>query len=196
MRRTTVLLLAVLVALVYFALPKLTDSELPGAITHRVYFDIAQGDEKVGRIVLGLYGNALPKTVENFRALATGEKGFGYKNSNFHRVIKGFMIQGGDFTSGDGRGGRSIYGNKFDDEGFMFKHDGAGVLSMANSGPNTNGSQFFITLVETAWLNNHHVVFGRVVEGMEVLMKLGSVKTGASDRPQQAVKIIDSGVLP
>ncbi|KAF8339917.1 putative cyclophilin [Cantharellus anzutake] len=161
----------------------------------KVYFDISIGGTPEGRLVFSLYSDIVPKTAENFRALSTGEKGFGYAGSNFHRVIPGFMAQGGDFTAGNGTGGKSIYGSRFADENFEAKHDRAGLLSMANGGPNTNGSQFFVTFKSTPHLDRKHVVFGELIEGEGLLRKIEKNATGARDVPKKAVKIEASGQL-
>merc|ERR1711920_1107906 len=170
-------------------------------ITHEVFFDVQIGDEAPQRITIGLFGDDVPKTVANFVSLCTGDKGMGtwgkplhFKGSKFHRIIPNFMIQGGDFTRGDGTGGESIYGEKFADENFKLKHTEPGILSMANAGPNTNGSQFFLTTVKTAWLDGRHVVFGKVVEGMEVVTAVEAVGS-SSGTPQKVVTIVDSGLL-
>ncbi|XP_033870836.2 peptidyl-prolyl cis-trans isomerase D [Acipenser ruthenus] len=166
----------------------------------RVFFDVAIGGERVGRIVLELFADIVPKTAENFRALCTGEKGIGlttgkplhFKGCPFHRIIKKFMIQGGDFSNQNGTGGESIYGEKFEDENFHYKHDREGLLSMANAGPNTNGSQFFITTVPTAHLDGKHVVFGQVLKGLGVVKILEAIETN-EETPVKPCGIAECG---
>lgn len=167
----------------------------------RVFFDMTIGGNPAGRIEMELFADTTPLTAENFRALCTGEKGQGksgkplhFKNSKFHRVIPNFMCQGGDFTRGDGTGGESIYGSKFADENFGRRHTGPGVLSMANAGPNTNGSQFFLCTVPTPWLDGKHVVFGSVVKGLDVVKAIEAVGSQSGKTSKQVV-IADSGQL-
>ncbi|MER7305412.1 peptidylprolyl isomerase [Streptomyces griseoluteus] len=163
-------------------------------MSDNVYFDITINDEPAGRIVFRLFDDVVPKTAKNFRELATGQHGFGYAGSPFHRVIPQFMLQGGDFTNGNGTGGKSIYGEKFPDENFNLKHDRPYLLSMANAGPNTNGSQFFVTTVVTDWLDGKHVVFGEVVEGQDVVDRIESLGTG-SGAPKAKVSVSASGTV-
>merc|ERR1719181_2739529 len=153
----------------------------------RVFYDMTMDGEAVGRIVMQLRKDACPKTCENFRQLCTGEPGFGYKESTFHRVIPGFMCQGGDFTNHNGTGGKSIYGEKFEDENFQLDHTGEGILSMANAGPGTNGSQFFLCTAKTTHLDGKHVVFGKVIEGYEVVKAVEAVGSGSGTTSKKVV---------
>jgi cyclophilin family peptidyl-prolyl cis-trans isomerase len=160
-----------------------------------VYFDITIGGAPAGRVTFELFADVVPKTAANFLALCTGSEGFGYAGSGFHRIISDFMCQGGDFTNHNGTGGKSIYGNKFADENFQLKHTEPGLLSMANAGPNTNGSQFFITTVITSWLDGKHVVFGKVTDGMDIVRAMEAVGSG-SGATSAEVKIASCGEVP
>ncbi|KAL8556419.1 hypothetical protein ACS0TY_004023 [Phlomoides rotata] len=172
-------------------------------ITHRVYLDVDIDKQRIGRITIGLYGEVVPKTVENFRALCTGEFGkakngkvLHYKGTPFHRIIPGFMIQGGDIVSGDGRGNQSIYGGVFRDENFKLKQSHPGTVSMVNSGPDSNGSQFFITTVKAYWLDGEHVVLGKVMDGMDTVYAIEGGAGTYSGKPRKKVIIADSGEIP
>jgi cyclophilin family peptidyl-prolyl cis-trans isomerase len=167
-----------------------TDAE----ITDTVFFDISIGGKAIGRVEMGLYGDVVPKTADNFKQLCLGSKGFGYKGSIFHRIIPGFMCQGGDFTNFNGTGGKSIYGRTFPDENFDIAHGGAGTLSMANAGKDTNGSQFFICTAQTPWLNGKHTVFGKVTKGLELVKKIEAYGSEMG-KPREEVKITNCGAL-
>lgn len=188
-----------------FSTSKLVDekTEEEPEITHRVFLDIDIDKQRLGRIVIGLYGQVVPKTVENFRALCTGEKGesasgvkLHYKGTPFHRIVSGFVIQGGDIVHHDGKASESIYGGTFPDENFRIKHSHAGVVSMANSGPDSNGSQFFFTTVKASWLDGDHVVFGKVVQGMDTVFAIEGGAGTYSGKPRKKVVIADSGEIP
>ncbi|KAK1272118.1 Peptidyl-prolyl cis-trans isomerase CYP19-4 [Acorus gramineus] len=182
---------------------KVKVKEIIPEITHRVFLDVSIDGKNEGRIVIGLYGRVVPKTVENFRALCTGKKGKGtsgkklhYKGTAFHRIISGFMIQGGDVVSGDGKGSDSIYGRTFPDENFTIKQSQAGIVSMVNSGPDSNGSQFFITTIKASWLDGEHVVFGKVIQGMDTVWAIEGGAGTYSGKPRKKVIITDSGEIP
>jgi len=165
-----------------------------------VFFDVSIAGQPSGRVIMELYADIVPKTAENFRQLCTGEfkqggKPIGFKDCSFHRIIKDFMIQGGDFIRGDGTGSTCIFGDQFDDENFSLPHTAAGVLSMANSGPNTNGCQCFITCTKTDWLDNKHVVFGKVIDGMLTVRKMENVPVGPNSKPLRPVIVTECGEM-
>nr|BAF81521.1 putative peptidyl-prolyl cis-trans isomerase [Brassica rapa] len=202
------LLLAALTIFLVFALSHTRKEEEKQVtedcqVTHRVFLDIDIEGQRLGRIVIGLYGNVVPKTVENFRALCTGEKGqassgkpLHYKGTQFHRIVSGFVVQGGDIIHGDGKGSESTYGGTFPDENFKAKHSHAGVVAMANTGPDSNGSQFFITTIKATWLEGEHVVFGKVIQGMDNVFAIEGGAGTYSGKPRKKVVIADSGEIP
>ncbi|XP_052193572.1 peptidyl-prolyl cis-trans isomerase CYP21-1 [Diospyros lotus] len=198
------LLVALILVVLAFSTTRREEQEVEEVheITHRVYLDVDIDKQHAGRIVIGLYGKVVPKTVENFRALCTGElgksvsgKALHYKGKPFHRIIPGFMIQGGDIIRGDGKGSESVYGGTFPDESFRIKHSHPGVVSMVNSGPDSNGSQFFITTVKASWLDGEHVVFGKVIEGMDTVYAIEGGAGTYSGKPRKKVTIADSGEI-
>lgn len=164
-------------------------------LTEKVFLDLEIGGQYTGRVVIGLFGSTSPKTVRNFVGLANHEKGYGYRGSIFHRIVPNFMIQGGDFTNYDGTGGYSLYGGMFRDEDFILDHYGAGWVCMANAGPNTNGSQFYITVVKCPWLDGTHTCFGKVLEGMDIIYRASNIATDTKEKPLQNVTIIDCGSM-
>ncbi|KAK1633077.1 hypothetical protein QYE76_007392 [Lolium multiflorum] len=193
---------ALYLAFSYLRRERISEVQLP-AVTHRVYLDVEIDGQNIGRIVIGLYGEVVPKTVENFRALCTGEKGVGangkslhYKGTPFHRIIPGFMIHGGDIIRGDGKGSESIYGGTFSDENFSVKHTHPGVVAMSNSGTDSNGSQFYITTIKTSWLDGEHVVFGRVIQGMDYVYAIEGGAGTYNGKPRKKALITDSGEIP
>ncbi|XP_051138282.1 peptidyl-prolyl cis-trans isomerase CYP21-1 [Andrographis paniculata] len=204
--RSLLIFVAVL-ALIFFASSfsrqEVENAEEVHEITHRVFLDVDLDKQRLGRITIGLYGQVVPKTVENFRALCTGEMGkaangvvLHYKGTPFHRIIPGFMIQGGDIVSGNGKGNQSIYSGTFRDENFKLKHTHAGTVSMVNSGPDSNGSQFFITTVKAYWLDGEHVVFGKVIDGMDTVYAIEGSAGTYSGKPRKKVIVSDSGEIP
>ncbi|XP_064992935.1 peptidyl-prolyl cis-trans isomerase CYP21-1-like isoform X1 [Musa acuminata AAA Group] len=206
-RKAVVAFLALAIILLGFSITHKEDKlkvEKEPEKTHRVFLDVDIDGQHLGRIVIGLYGEVVPKTVENFRALCTaGEKSNGtggrnlhYKGTKFHRIVSGFVIQGGDITNGDGRGSESIYGGTFPDENFAIKHSQAGIVSMVNSGPDSNGSQFFITTVKASWLDGEHVAFGRVIQGMDTVFAIEGGAGTYNGKPRKKVIIVDSGAIP
>ncbi|PSS12072.1 Peptidyl-prolyl cis-trans isomerase [Actinidia chinensis var. chinensis] len=204
--RCVLLLLVVSIFIIFaFSISKHEEEEVEEVheITHRVFLDVDIDKQRVGRIIIGLYGQVVPKTVENFRALCTGElgksasgKALQYKGAPFHRIIPGFMIQGGDIIYGDGKGSESVYGGTFPDENFKIKHSHPGVVAMVNTGPDSNGSQFFITTVKASWLDGEHVVFGKVIEGMDTVYAIEGGAGTYSGKPRKKVIIADSGEIP
>jgi len=164
-------------------------------VTQKVFFDVAVDGINKGRIVMGVFGDTVPKTATNFATLAAGTNGYGYEGTVFHRVIKDFMIQGGDYTARNGSGSESIYGGFFKDENFILHHDGPGWVSMANKGEDTNGSQFFITTVQATWLDGKHVVFGKVLEGQDVVELISQLPTDSNDQVIARCVIVKSGVI-